>query len=208
MLPGIAHAAMSEEEMFFKGVAEVNGGDLKFLADAPAAPIHHHQNQITLTPESLLTGWAKLEQCHYHLDPVPDMQIVYGRDRIRNLNILRSENIGRAWVHENSVQMERVARDATICITAETRALAAEGKHRFTLSNGPYMRRFLDGFYPMRVSMKVRMQAPNLHFSDISPTPQSGFKFTNTGNEIAFEALFEGELRTRISFTETTQQGD
>ena len=195
---------MSEEEMFFKGVADVNGGDLKFLSEAPASPIHHHQNQITLTPESLLSGWARLEQCHHHIDPVPDMQIVFGRDRIRNLNIVRSENIGRAWVHENSVQMEQVARNALICITAESRALTAEGDNRYTLSNGPYMRRFLDGYYPMRVSMKVRMEAPDLHFRDINPKPQPGFSFIQQGNEINYEALFEGELRTRIDFSTTS----
>ena len=190
--------------MFFKGVADVNGGDLKFLSEAPASPIHHHQNQITLTPESLLSGWARLEQCHHHLDPVPDMQIVYGRDRIRNLNIVRSENIGRAWVHENSVQMEQVARNALICITAESRALTAEGDNLYTLSNGPYMRRFLDGYYPMRVSIKVRMEAPDLRFSDINPKPQPGFSFIQQDNEIIYEALFEGELRTRIDFSTTS----
>jgi len=201
LLPGLACAALSEEEMFFKGVADVNDGGLRFLAQAPQTPVHHHQNQITLNSDSLATGWARLEQCHHHLDPVPDMQIVYGQDRIRNIVIVRSENIGRAWVHENSVQMDQVARDASICITAETRALAADGDNRYSLTNGPYMRRFLDGYYPMQVSMRVRMEAPGLRFLDINPSAQTGFHVTSSGNEVDYEALFEGALRTTIRFT-------
>lgn len=201
LLPSLACAALSEEEMFFKGVADVNDGDLQFLSEAPQIPVHHHQNQITLTAQSLADGWAKLEQCHRHLDPVPDMQIVYGQDRIRNLNILRSENIGRAWVHENTVQMTQVARNALICISAETRALIPNGNNSFSLTNGPYMRRFLDGYYPMQVSMRVLMQAPGLRFVDISPAPQTGFTFNQTPAEVGYSAMFEGELRTTIRFS-------
>jgi len=201
LLPNLACAALSEEEMFFKGVADVNEGDLRFLSQAPQSPVHHHQNQITLSAASLATGWAKLEQCHQHLDPVPDMQIVYGQDRIRNLAIVSSENIGRTWVHENTVQMEQVARNALICISADTRALAADGDNRYSLTNGPYMRRFLDGYYPMLVSMRVLMQAPGLRFLDITPEPQTGFKVTQTANEVAYEALFEGALRTTLRFS-------
>jgi len=201
LLPCLAWAAMTEEEMFFKGVSEVNEGELRFLSAPPATPVHHHQNQISLNAESLLSGWAKLEQCHQHLDPVPSMQIVYSRDRIRNLAISRSENIGRSWVHENSVQMDQVARNALICISAETQALAAEGGNTFVLSNGPYMRRFLDGYYPMQVSMRVRWDMPELRFVDISPKVQPGFALTRQANEVAFDAIFEGELRTRIRFS-------
>lgn len=201
LLPNLACAALSEEEMFFKGVADVNEGDLRFLSQAPQSPVHHHQNQITLSAASLATGWAKLEQCHQHLDPVPDMQIVYGQDRIRNIVIERSNNIGKAWVHENTVQMEQVARNALICISADTRALAADGDNRYSLTNGPYMRRFLDGYYPMLVSMRVLMQAPGLRFLDITPEPQTGFKVTQTANEVAYEALFEGALRTTLRFS-------
>jgi len=200
-LPSLACAALTEEEMFFKGVSDVNMGGLTFLTEAPKAPVHHHQNQITLSAASLIDGWAKLEQCHRHLDAVPDMQIVYGRDRIRNLAIQRSENIGRTWVHENTVQMQNVTHDALICISAETRALEINGNNRFSLTNGPYMRRFLDGYYPMQVSMQVHMQAPGLRFFAIDPAPQTGFTVVHSADEVAYEAFFEGELRTRIEFS-------
>ena len=205
LLPCLAWAAMTEEEMFFKGVSEVNEGELRFLSAPPASPVHHHQNQISLNTESLLSGWAKLAQCHHHLDPVPRMQIVYNQDRIRNLAISRSENIGRSWVHENSVQMDQVARNALICITADTQALEAAGKNTFVLTNGPYMRRFLDGYYPMQVSMRVNWDIPGFHFIDITPEVQTGLVFTQKANEVGFDAIFEGELRTRIRFSATPE---
>lgn len=200
LLPSQTQAAMSEEEMFFKNISEVNDGELKFLTQVPANPVHHHQNRITLTRDSLQSGWARLEQCHHHLDPVPDMQIVYSRDRIRNLTILRSENIGRTWVHENTVQMSQVTREASICISAETQALRPDGDKRFVLSNGPYMRRFLDGYYPMRVSLKVSIETPALRFADIVPLPQEGFVLTQSAQEVTYDAIFEGQLKTRIGF--------
>lgn len=202
LLPAVAAAASSEEELFFKGVADVNDGELHFLIQEPAKPVHHHQNHVFLNDDSIATGWVRLEQCHQHLDPVPSMQIVYNRDRIRDLTILRSENIGKAWVQENTVQMERVEPNALICIRAETRALISEGQGQYSLANGPYMRRFLDGYYPMRVSMSVTLETGKLAFTDITPAPQPGFRFSNDGVRLGYDALFEGVLHTVIRFSE------
>ena len=73
------------------------------------------------------------------------------------------------------------------------------------LSNGPCMRRFLDGYYPMQVSMRVRWDMPELRFVDINPKVQPGFALTRQANEVAFDAIFEGELRTRIRFSATPE---
>lgn len=200
LLPAIAAAASSEEELFFKGVSDVNDGELHFLTRDPGKPVHHHQNHLFLSDDSLATGWVRLEQCHRHLDPVPSMQIVYSKERIRSLTILRSENIGKSWIHENSVQMEQVDHNALICIGAETLALHADGNGSYSLRNGPYMRRFLDGYYPMRVSLDVTLETGKLRFVDITPTPQPGFSLTRDGSKLGYEALFEGKLLTVLRF--------
>jgi hypothetical protein len=199
-IPCLALAAMTEEEMFFKGTAEVNEGKLRFLDKAPEPPVHHHQNRITLTQESVATGWGKLEQCHSHIDAVPSSQVVYSRERIRDLRVVRAENIGRAWVQENTVQMENVERNAVLCVTADTRALASDGRSGYVLRNGPYMRRFLDGYYPMQVSMTVRLEAPGLRYVNIDPAPQSGFQVSTAESEVRYETVFEGRLKTAIYF--------
>lgn len=203
LLPVVAAAASSEEELFFKGVADVNEGQLRFLAQAPAKPVHHHLNRIFISEDSLATGWVRLEQCHRNLDPVPSMQVVYNKDRIRHLAVLQSEKIGKAWVHDNTVQLEQVAPAALLCIRAETRALQDDGGGIFSLANGPYMRRFLDGYYPMRVSMDVNLETDRIRYLDISPAPQAGFDFQQHGARLGYEALFEGELRTVIRFQRT-----
>ncbi len=198
--PSLASAALTEEEMFFKGTANVNEGQLHFLDKAPDTPVHHHQNLITLTDDSIATGWGRLEQCHSHIDAVPSSQVVYSRDRIRDLRVVRADNIGRAWVQENTVQMENVGHDAVLCVEADTRALAPDGQNGYVLRNGPYMRRFLDGYYPMRVSMTVRLAAPRLRYVTIEPAPQTGFQVNVDKTEVRYETVFEGKLRTVIHF--------
>ena len=201
LLPLVGQAAPSEEELFFKSVSEVNDGDLRFLSKAPERPVHHHQNRITLSPDSLASGWVKLEQCHQHIDAVPSSQIVYSEDRIRGLRITRSENIERAWVHEHTVQMENIRPDALICIEAESRALLNDRPDVYVLLNGPFMRRFLDGYYPMRVTMTVDLGSSGLRFDALFPAAQTGFTVHANEKEVGYDTWFEGRLITLIRFT-------
>ncbi len=200
LLPLLASAAPSEEELFFKNIDEVNEGELHFLASPPESKPHHHRNHITLTPESLATGWVKLEQCHEHLDAVPSTQIVYSEERIRGLRILRSENMERAWVEDHSVQMRNIRRDALICIEAESRALLDDEPNGYVLLNGPYMRRFLDGYYPMRVTMTVSLGDSGLRFDSLTPAAQPGFSVHVGQDELGYDTWFEGRLITAIRF--------
>lgn len=202
LLPLLGQAAPSEEELFFKNISEVNDGDLRFLLKAPDRLVHHHQNRITLTPDSLDSGWVRLEQCHQHLDPVPSTQVVYSPDRIRALRIVRTENIERAWVDENSVQMENIQHDALICIEAESLALSDDGANGYVLHNGPYMRRFLDGYYPMRVTLTVSLGGSGLRFDSLSPVAQPGFGIHVSQDEVGYDTWFEGRLTTAIRFVE------
>ena len=132
---------------------------------------------------------------------MPSSQITYRAQGIRGLRITRAERIGKAWVQGPSVQLENVARDATLCVEAETQALEPDGQGGFQLRNGPYLRGFLDGYYPMRVTVSVSLRAPGLRFRDITPPPQPGFTVTLGEREVGFEALFEGRLHTLIRFT-------
>jgi hypothetical protein len=192
--------AADEEALFFKSVADVNDGDLKFLVQAPEKPAHHHQNRITIDDASLDTGWVHLEQCHAHLDAVPSSQVVYRQDFVRDLSILRAEGIGRAWVEGHSVQLENVGPNALLCIQADTRALSPRTGNSYFLRNGPYLRRFLDGYYPMRVTLAVHIATPRLRFISVTPPPQPGFQVNTPTHGVDIEALFEGRLNTEIRF--------
>ena len=181
-------------------IAAVNGGDLVFLSQLPSAPVHHHHSHITLAPESLDNGWVTMVQCHSHLDAVPRTQVLYHHTRVRELKILSSENIDKAWVEGHSVQLADVEQGASICIRARSRTLEFNEDGSFTLRGGPFMRRFLDGYYPMRVSMDIEVPREYLRFVDTRPQVQNGFDVHETAAGINVDARFEGKLYTEVRF--------
>lgn len=66
------------------------------------------------------------------------------------------------------------------------------------IRNGPFMRQFLDGFYPMRVSLDVRPPPGRLRFAGIAPPEQDGFRVTQDEHRVRVDILFEGRLHTEI----------
>ena len=177
---------------------EVNEGVLYFLDQPPADPVHHHHNQIVLTTSSLDDGWINLRQCHLHLDPVPSLQVVYNRKRIRDLNVTAHRNIGAAWVEGHTVQLRDVGSEARLCVTAKSLALSKQSDGSYTLSNGPFMRRFLDGYYPMHVTIDVEIPVECLQLSHVNPPEQLGFSFTQAPGHLRIDAWFVGKLFTEI----------
>ncbi len=183
-------------------VALVNEGELEFLPTRAADGAHFHRNRIAITESSLDLGWVELRQCHENIDPVPAAQILFRADGIRGLAIERSQNIGRAWVDGDSVQLEDVGPDAELCISAQSRALQSLGDGLFRLRNGPYMRRFLDGYYPMRVALNIDYPGQRLRLVGQTPASQEGFSVDRTSDGLKVDATFEGRLITCFDFCE------
>jgi hypothetical protein len=181
-------------------VAAVSEGELRFLAASAADGKHAHLNRIRITEGSLDGGWVVLEQCHENIDAVPAAQILFGAGGIRELRIDSSQNIGRAWVEGHSVQLEDVKDDAVLCVRGQSRALLDLGDGRFRLRNGPYMRRFLDGYYPMRVSLDIEYPEDLLEIIGQSPENQPGFSVENGSRDLSVDATFEGRLVTCFDF--------
>ena len=178
----------------------VNEGQLHFLDAPPAKPVHHHQNRIRIDAASLDSGWVRLSQCHDHLDAVPRTQITFREGFVRDLRIDLAHGIDKAWVEGASVQLQAVARGARLCLSAQTRALRSAGPGTFHLVNGPYMRKFLDGYYPMRVTLEIEYPPHTLRPTRVYPAPQPGLAVAEQAGSIRLDAVFEGELRTRIEF--------
>lgn len=181
-------------------IAAVNSGELVFLATPPAKPVHHHHNVLTLDDQALASGWAELRQCHEHLDRVPATQIVFRAERVRDLTILEQEGIGQAWVEGGTVQLRDIGPGARICLRLQSQVLLRNTDGTYHLNSGPFMRRFLDGYYPMHVSMEVRLNTRRLRFLDITPSRQRGFHVTISPRRVAFDTWFEGRLQTLIRF--------
>lgn len=181
-------------------ISRVNTGDLRLLPDPPTTPVHQHHNEIGIGSASLEHGWVALHQCHSNLDPVPETEIVFRPERTRKLRILSQRNIGAARVEGASVQLRDVHKGASLCLELESRALTRLPGDRWSLRNGPYMRRFLDGYYPIRVYIRIRYPAELLEVGYLSPEPQPGLTVRRTPGEIELDSWFEGRLSTRFDF--------
>lgn len=181
-------------------IAAVNDGELAFVSADAAAGAHAHLNRVRITEDSLASGWVALEQCHENLDAVPSAQIMFRAGGIRDLTIDDSRNIARAWVEGHSVQLRDVGHDALLCIHAGSQALYSLGDGLYRLRNGPYMRRFLDGYYPMQLALAIDWPAERLRLVGQSPPSQPGFAVTDTATGINVTATFEGRLITCFDF--------
>jgi len=184
---------------FEERARRVNEGELVFLASPPERAVHHHLTRLEITPAGLASGWVQLHQCHDRIDQVPSLQIVYQPGKLRRLEIAGYRNIESAWIEGDSVQLRNVAADAQLCVVAETRALHDLGEGRYELRNGPFMRQFLDGYFPMHVSLEVKYP-DGLELVDIEPPAQPGLDVRRSANWVGLDAWFEGRLSTVIRF--------
>ena len=179
----------------------VNEGTLEFLATPPAEEVHAHNNRITLTAASLEDGWASLYQCHDNLDSVPAAQIVYNSERIRSLQVAVADGIGDARVEGHTIQLKDVSTTAGLCINAESRVVSTLPGNGFVVRNGPFMRKFLDGYYPMHVRLEIILPPGEWVLAGSEPAGQPGFTVTQIPGGIVAEAWFEGKLETAFHFT-------
>ena len=185
----------------FDRIEAVNEGELEILPSPQAADLYHHENHMQITTTSLRDGWVKMEQCHRHLDQVSLLEIVYHPQRIRNIQIISNQNIGSSRVVGANVELRDIQADARLCLEAESRALHILGNGRFILRNGPYMRRFLDGYYPMRLTVAIDYPPDTLHLHSVRPETAIRLKHTPKQGKIHWDAWFQGRLYTEFEFT-------
>jgi hypothetical protein len=208
---GAARAAEPETDPFEDDlqarIARVNEGALAFLANPPDKPVHHHHNDLRVDERSLEDGWVRLTQCHENLDAVPRAQVVFRPEHIRSLAVSSASGIEAAWVEGPSVQLKGIGHDARLCLDAETLVLSRNDDGSYSVRNGPFMRRFLDGYYPMQVSMAVHYPCDRLHFAGVLPAAQPGFTVTAGDCRVDLNAWFEGRLNTELRFEPTATAG-
>lgn len=188
------------DDLLFQSADAVNEGPLHLLEAAPDKPVHHHQNRIRIESDSLASGWVALAQCHDNLDAVPRAQITFREGYISDLKVEQSRGIGEAWIEGASVQLRQIAPGSRLCLSARMRALRDAGGGYFNLVGGPYMRKFLDGYYPMRVTLDIDYPQAALHVVDVSPQSAPGLALQERPGHIRMDALFEGELFTLVQF--------
>ncbi len=176
---------------------EVNEGELHILQPRPDANEYHHHSRLKITQQSLETGWVDMVQCHTNLDATSALQIVFTLGRVRDLRISSRSKINRAWVEKNTVQLEDISEGSRLCLGLKTRALRIN-REKIILKNGPFMRRFLDGYYPMRMSMRVEYPEKKMRLLGVKPEGITE-RIENNG-WLDIDVRFEGRLTTEISF--------
>lgn len=193
---------LEEEDRIIAKTLAVNEGDLEFLSSPPTRSPHLLQNKLTILESSLTDGWVDMVQCHENLDAVSIAQILYRKNRTRGLTVMNSENIGLAWVEGNTVQMKDIKHNAQVCVKAQVKALHSNYDGTYSMRNGPFLRKFLDGYYPMHVTMDVRLPYDHLQYEDIQPQEQTGLHVFSTIDGMYVDALFVGELNIELYFRE------
>lgn len=180
----------------------VNSGELKFVeANKIDTRFDYHMtNRIDFLPNSLTDGWLSLQQCHYNLDAVKALEIVYAADKTRNLTIHSQKYIGQAKVEGNSLQLTNIKGSAQICVSAETRGLERINTQQWQLKRGPFMRRYLDGYYPMQVSLEVDWRQQPIQLTNSQPVVQTGVVIQQSDDYYKGTYQFEGKLHPHLIF--------
>jgi hypothetical protein len=204
-IPLLGLADNHDAEAWFNDDSEqralaVNEGELEFLGTPPNKKVHHHHNILTVSERSMRNGWVKLEQCHRHLDRVHAAQVTFKPGLTRKLKVVSFRNIEKAWVEGDTVQLLNIGDDAELCISADSRAFTYNPDGSYSLRNGPYMRRFLDGYYPMHVTIEVRLTTDRLQYIGSKPVSQPGFQVIEKERSLLVDTWFEGQLRTEFIF--------
>lgn len=179
---------------------QVNEGNITFLLIPPARPALHSINHLTITEQSIKNGWVKLEQCYKHLDPVPEIDIVYNYKYMKDLTITSKSNIASALVKDQTVQLTDVIKNAEICISADVRILNKHSNNNFSLATGPYHLKFLDGYYPYHLTLNINYPPTLLKHIETSPGSQTGFMINKSSNNIRIDSYFEGMLFIEFTF--------
>jgi hypothetical protein len=196
-----------ERQRLLEKARNVNEGELVFLKGKPEPDGPRMEKRLELERDSLEDGWARMNQCHYNLDAVTVAEVVYNPERTRDIEVTRAEDIGKATVDGPSVQLRDVGNDATLCVAAEVLAIVPNPEgDGFLVENGPFMRRFLDGYYPMQVHLELHWPPGLLQLSRSEPAPQPGHDVESTADSATVTAHFEGRLRSRLYLERTDER--
>lgn len=178
---------------------KINEGTLKFINNSPTKGVFHSTINISIDQNSIEQGWTSLSQCYSNLDPISLTAIVYRKIHIKDIEILSTKNIQKAKISGHKVILNEVSENAEICIKLSSRNFYQNEDKSFSLVNGPYHRRFFDGYFPYHLTLNIQY-TPNLNYHYSIPKKQNGFNVTQNLHALKVNTLFEGKLKTEFRF--------
>ena len=189
--------AVSIHALEFSDIAQE--GEIRFLKQRPDGGAYRYQSRLQINEASLETGIVTIQTCHYQLDPIRKVVIVFNPDRIRDIQVRSIDKMAMAEVKDARVTLTDVQRGASICIDLQSRALDRVAENQYRLNAGPLMRRYFDGYLPMAATMRFDWPANLLRVVHTQPAQQDGVKVFEGIDGLQLEMIFAGKLTAQIT---------
>jgi hypothetical protein len=172
---------------------------LTFFDEAVPETLYRFEADVTIDEHSLETGLVATNTCHFNLDPIDRVEILFARERLHDLDIVSHDGIGTVVRDGHLVSLRDVTRGASICISVRTRSLERI-EDGYVLKGGPLQRRFLDSLHPMAMRGTVHLGTDKLVYRTMEPANQPGWQVELKPGRIDYGGYFAGILRTEIRF--------
>jgi hypothetical protein len=173
-------------------------GQIKYLKERPDPGAYSYESRVKITPASLESGSVQIATCHYQLDPIRKVVIVFNPNRIQAIAVKSIDKMASAEVKNNQVVLTDVERGASICIDLQSKALDQVAAGQYRLNAGPLMRRYLDGYLPMAAKIRVDWPANMLTVDKTTPSEKEGIQVVQGNDGVQLDMIFAGKMTAQI----------
>jgi hypothetical protein len=173
-------------------------GQIKYLKERPDPNAYSYESRVKITAASLESGSVQIATCHYQLDPIRKVVIVFNPSRIQAIAVKSIDKMASAEVKNNQVVLTDVERGASICIDLQSKALDQVGAGQYRLNAGPLMRRYLDGYLPMAAKIRVDWPSNMLTVEKTAPSEKEGIQVVQGNDGVQLDMIFAGKMTAQI----------
>jgi len=173
-------------------------GQIKYMKERPDPGSNSYESRVKITPASLESGSVEIATCHYQLDPIRKVVIVFNANRIQAIAVKSVDKMASAEVKNNQVVLTDVERGASICIDLQSKALDQVGAGQYRLNAGPLMRRYFDGFLPMAAKLRIDWPANMLVVEKTMPSENEGIQVVQGNDGVQLDMIFAGKMHAQI----------
>jgi hypothetical protein len=173
-------------------------GQIKYLKERPDPGAYSYESRVKITAASLESGSVQIATCHYQLDPIRKVVIVFNPNRIQAIAVKSIDKMASAEVKNNQVVLTDVERGASICIDLQSKALDQVGGGQYRLNAGPLMRRYLDGYLPMAAKIRVDWPTNMLTVEKTAPSEKEGIQVVQGNDGVQLNMIFAGKMTAQI----------
>jgi hypothetical protein len=173
-------------------------GQIKYLKERPDPGAYSYESRVKITAASLESGSVQIATCHYQLDPIRKVVIVFNPNRIQAIAVRSIDKMASAEVKNNQVVLTDVERGASICIDLQSKALDQVGAGQYRLNAGPLMRRYLDGYLPMAAKIRVDWPTNMLTVEKTAPSEKEGIQVVQGNDGVQLNMIFAGKMTAQI----------